>query len=352
MNDQPYSTCSQASADSALDSKAQGSELLPSAKSIPKPAACSNTGGRTFPTSGIFAESPEKFSERLGLLMELQEEFLASLRLRSDKCAVLKTSVGCGPKQSDWLAKLDPSLEFLRTRQVSLFSMGDENSTEFYQGFPRSGMICGGMLFPLQQSVQDISENVCSSSLPTPTAADGERGGRGDLLAIVKGRPNKHCDWMLPTPRASANEERQTKLTPSQEAGTHGLSLNATVHSRLLPTMRAGKHTSEDPESWQKRHEAGKVSTPPLEMVVRSALLPTATARGWKDTPGMARETEDGRKRDDQLPRRIFGDASVPKGGGMKMSLEFRCWFMGFPIDWLKPLADAPEMQSSHRSRK
>jgi hypothetical protein len=33
--------------------------------------------------------------------------------------------------------------------------------------------------------------------LPTLRATDGERGGRGDLLAIVKGRPNKHC--RLPT---------------------------------------------------------------------------------------------------------------------------------------------------------
>ena len=29
--------------------------------------------------------------------------------------------------------------------------------------------------------------------MPTLRATDGERGGRGDLLAIVRGRPNKHC---------------------------------------------------------------------------------------------------------------------------------------------------------------
>ncbi|WP_306472862.1 hypothetical protein [Streptomyces sp. or20] len=43
---------------------------------------------------------------------------------------------------------------------------------------------------------------------------------------------------LLPTPRASANENRQTKRTPSQEAGTHGLSLAAEV-CELLPTPRA-----------------------------------------------------------------------------------------------------------------
>lgn len=29
--------------------------------------------------------------------------------------------------------------------------------------------------------------------LPTLRATDGERGGRGDLLAIIRGKPNKHC---------------------------------------------------------------------------------------------------------------------------------------------------------------
>lgn len=310
-----------ASEASASDLKAKDSAPSDSPKSISPPAACSNTTGQMSPTLEIFAASPEQFSDRLARLMSLQEEFLASLQVLSDKCAVLKTSVGCGPKQSDWLAKLDPSFAFLRTRQVSLFSMGDENSTEFYQGFPRSGMICGGMLFPLQQSVQDISENVSSLSLPTP--------------------------W------ASANEERQTKFTPSQEAGKHGLSLNATVHSVLLPTLvaRPDKRSAEAIEKYEAN--GGKASrTTERAIRERSALLLSATARDWKDTPGMARETEDGRKRDDQLPRRIFGDESVPKGGGMKMSLEFRCWFMGFPTDWLKPLVDAPETQSSRKSRK
>jgi hypothetical protein len=43
---------------------------------------------------------------------------------------------------------------------------------------------------------------------------------------------------LWPTPRASPNENRQTKRTPSQEAGTHGLSLAAEVshHARNWPT--------------------------------------------------------------------------------------------------------------------
>jgi hypothetical protein len=42
---------------------------------------------------------------------------------------------------------------------------------------------------------------------------------------------------LLPTPRASERENRQTKRTPSQEAGAHGLCLAAEV-LELLPTPR------------------------------------------------------------------------------------------------------------------
>ncbi|MHA5052070.1 hypothetical protein [Streptomyces sp. SD15] len=48
----------------------------------------------------------------------------------------------------------------------------------------------------------------------------------------------RHVVSLLPTPRASENENRQTKRTPSQEAGTHGKCLAAEVAS-LLPTPAA-----------------------------------------------------------------------------------------------------------------
>lgn len=51
--------------------------------------------------------------------------------------------------------------------------------------------------------------------IPTPKASDGERGGRGDLLAIVRGKPNAHSGAaLLPTPEAS-----NTKATGLRSAG-------------------------------------------------------------------------------------------------------------------------------------
>jgi hypothetical protein len=53
----------------------------------------------------------------------------------------------------------------------------------------------------------------------------------------------RHVVSLLLTPRASENENRQTKRSPSQEAGTHGKCLAAEVAS-LLPTPAAAKWPS------------------------------------------------------------------------------------------------------------
>lgn len=63
---------------------------------------------------------------------------------------------------------------------------------------------------------------------PTPRATDGtnggpnQRGSKGDLML-------PSAVHLLPTPRASERENRQTKRSPSQEQGTHGLCLAAEV---------------------------------------------------------------------------------------------------------------------------
>jgi hypothetical protein len=60
--------------------------------------------------------------------------------------------------------------------------------------------------------------------------------GAGMPLAVAV----KIADW--PTPRASENENRQTKATPSQLAGEHGWSLGAAVNH--WPTPNASPLTS------------------------------------------------------------------------------------------------------------
>lgn len=73
----------------------------------------------------------------------------------------------------------------------------------------------------------------------------------------------RHVVSLLPTPRASANENRQTKRTPSQEAGMHGLCLAAEV-CELLPVHQRGAGTV-------RRSKGGKRSSaalPPGQLTI------------------------------------------------------------------------------------
>ena len=270
----------------------------------------------------VRASAPTPLQTSLDFLTSLRAECLASLRVLSDSCAELPMSAGSGPRCCEWSASYDPGSRSLRTRQASLFSKEGEPGMESCRDWSRSGMICGGMYFPLERLVRGMNGKGCSSSVS------------------------------LPTPRASANEARQTKLTPSQLAGTHGQSLQATVIHKMLPTPKAN------------RNQACKISTrtetagssfdiPSLHTAVRNSLLPTPSARAYKDTPGMARRgtNPDGtkRERDDMLPRRIYGAACPAPTGGMRLTPEFLCWLMGYPPSWLRPLRDAPGMRSSRK---
>lgn len=213
--------------------------------------------------------------------MSLRAECLASLRQHSDTCAVLTTNAGSGPRLSEWSASCDPHSQCLRTRQASLFC---QNSTESLESLPRSGMICGGMLYPLPPLVLDISGNARSSCLPTPRM---------------------------------------------QEAGSR-------------PNGKGGKILFEEVLIAAGLRQCGQ-------------LLPTPTTRDWKDTPGMnmrvcAASGSPGRNRQDQLPRRLFAEESTAPTGGVKLTPEFLCWLMGFPPDWLKPLANAPGMRCFPKS--
>jgi hypothetical protein len=98
--------------------------------------------------------------------------------------------------------------------------------------WPRAGMTVNGIAFRLPPSARPIIA-IVSGLLPTPTVhGNYNRAGlskhSGNGLATV-------LRLLLPTPRASPNENRQYKPTPSQLAGKHGRSQAATIGGPVNP---------------------------------------------------------------------------------------------------------------------
>jgi hypothetical protein len=190
--------------------------------------------------------------------------------------------------------KYDPASRSWKTRQSSLLG----GLAEFSETWPRWGSMLDGECSALTTSAP-LTSGIESGSWPTPTRRDyrsescsqeyadkrngesrgktlpwavrwqtpvaddavnrtaGKLNSRGEpkLSAQVKMWPTPHgfskdgrsngpsgnelgravnrSIW--PTPRSSPNENRQTKRTPSQEAGEHGLSLAAEVGGSLNP---------------------------------------------------------------------------------------------------------------------
>lgn len=133
----------------------------------------------------------------------------------------------CGERWPESLAKYDRNTRSWKIRQLSLF----EGSIEFSETWPRWGLMRDGELHRLKMPsgleefrryITSVEESGLSRKLPTPVANMGERGGRGDLLGVIRGykytkRRHRSQAEKAPTPGAcrAAND---TKMTRSGDA--------------------------------------------------------------------------------------------------------------------------------------
>lgn len=196
------------------------------------------------------------------------------------------------------------------TFQSDLFS--DLGWQPFSGTWPKSGSMRSGHVYERPTSAPPTSGSGGSASpgLPTPTARDGKGTGfEGQLPNVIELLPTPTTSEstgvgdlagnrndtlrarvaLLPTPRASAQENRQTKRSPTQKAGKHGLCLAAEVSelnqasavTQLLPTPRAS-------DTGTPGRRASEGFRPPLSQV----LLPTPTATPYGNnqspSPGAA----------------------------------------------------------------
>jgi hypothetical protein len=134
---------------------------------------------------------------------------------------------------------------------------------------------------------------------PTPVANMGERGGRGDLLAIVRGMPNKHSGF-FPTPMPSDVEGGRTTK------GKHRQNETGLRRAALWPTP-----TADD------ANNATRASG--VQECFR-----TPSSRDWKGQSAASwRERETG----DPTP-------TLPDQIGGQLNPTWVEWLMGYPLGW------------------
>ena len=167
--------------------------------------------------------------------------------------------------------------------------------------------------------------------VPTPGARLGRCTSITPATAArrLTDRKQNLDDWaaLLPTPRASANENRQTKRTPSQEAGKHGRNLAAEVCS-LLPTPRATDGTNGGPN---QRGSSGDLMLPAAVQPGRWGQYAAAIAR-WEHILG-----------------RPAPEPTEPsKSDAVRLSPRFVEWLMGLPEGWV---CDVPGLSRNDQLR-
>jgi hypothetical protein len=214
-------------------------------------------------------------------------------------------------------------------RQQTLFGLSGLDSfclktcPEYASTCPWSSETCGDLVTPfadpsslgLEIAGRRTSETESGLWLGTPRATQAIRSER-----FGKGRTPSPEEFVqqFPTPKATEH-----KGGFSSHGGTPSLGCMAT-HG-MWPTPRAGKTTDENEETWMKRYNEGKVSTPPLTLAVK--MWPTPTVQDAKNN-GAPSQMERNTK-----------PLNAEVGGSLNPTWVE--WLMGWPLGWtdLKPLA-------------
>jgi len=138
-----------------------------------------------------------------------------------------ESEAGCSMKQCESFARWDQDSLSWRTSQRCLL----EGWVMFSEPWPRSGTMQNGIAYRLPPLVRHTDETACLL-FPTPKASDSERGGRGELLALVRGKKTRQM-WPTMTVVSAEHPGRVKKKQGQQTC------LSMEVHSRQGTTSGA-----------------------------------------------------------------------------------------------------------------
>lgn len=269
----------ESSASESSRSTGQGSPVTPTSESC--------RGGASLPSTSSVADSPARTSAGLGLE-----------RASGDRARVF------GQSMPVLLARLDLDGSSWRTSQLSLLG----GWASFSETWPRAGMMRSGTAFQLQPLVPLI-RGIGSGLLPTPRATDADRGGRGDLLQVVRGNTSpsgRYSPRMWQTPRVSS---------------AHGVSRNEVE--------------SGNPKHRLETQVALLDIADLLDRGAAERLWPTPVKSDWKGP----NYSEGGSTSAHGLSTRAAG----------QLNPTWVEWLMGFPLGWTELVPS--EMLSSRRLR-
>jgi hypothetical protein len=190
----------------------------------------------------------------------------------------------------------------------------------------------------------------------TPNVPNGGRKNPPDMSPTGKLSDGKKRQVGLenqaiqiwPTPMANPNTNRQTKPTPSQIKGEHGLNLAMVAVQSSWPTPRActgkrssGSNRTELVNAWAtpQAHDTtqgnaqrvGRFGTKAggRNLTDESVAWATPTTRDWKDGTATA-DVETNCLLGRQAPRSMNDGSASP----LTLNPLFVEWLMGWPINW------------------
>jgi hypothetical protein len=129
------------------------------------------------------------------------------------------------------------------------------------------------------------------------------------------------------TPRSSPNENRQTKRTPSQEGGKHGLSLGAEVHRRggaTRQTYRTPRATDGTKGNPNQTDGGPSLSNQAVHMPTSRQTWDTVTAQDAKNDGGPSQTHRNTMPLNTLVKQETTGS----------LNPEWTEWLMAWPRGW------------------
>jgi hypothetical protein len=136
--------------------------------------------------------------------------------------------------------------------------------------------------------------------------------------------------WATPSTMDHINVVR--KPEERSHAANKGGCKNLREEVHQWATPRDGKTTDENPETWQKRADAGQVATMPLTAQVKC--WPTICAGDYRTPP-----TSSGIAGQKIMPS---SEHALPKAAGGKLNPRWVETLMGLPVGWTMPSCASP----------